>query len=115
MQGITNDAEKLLFALYKVYLDRRATGVARTQAACIGDSDKIKSSLFPNEDAEDIANLCWELRRAGYVNCYSADNIPNGVTITSDTIVAMESRFPSGVQQVLEAIAKISGIVASFI
>lgn len=115
MQDITNDAKKLLLALYKVYLDKRSSGISRSASAMIGNSDEIQESLFKQEPAEDIADLCWELKRAGYVVCCSGDDIANEVTIMPETIIAMEKRFPDGVKQVVDALLKIAGIVASFV
>lgn len=110
MNDITTDAQRLLTVLYHEYLNRRRAGQSMSTAARFSDSNFIQATLFPHESAEDIANLCWELQRNGYVTCLEGDDIADSVELRSETIVTMEQRFPRGLKEVIDAIGSLSGL-----
>lgn len=115
MDNITNDSKRVLLVLYKQYLERRKAGQSRSDASYFGDSENLQMELFKNDSVDDLSDYCWELSSAGYITCSPGDDLANNVTLTAETIIAMEQRFPNGVKQVLEALSGLIGIASAFI
>jgi len=46
----------------------------RGEAKWFGGAKYIKTTLMPDQSEEDIAETCWELRRAGYLKTLDADD-----------------------------------------
>ena len=104
---LTKDAEKLICLLYKSYLQKRKSGISKSQAACFGSSHDIHEQLCPDLIFEDVDDTCRELSRADLLNCLWADNIAYHVILSDKTIVYMENRFKNGLSEVLEFVDKI--------
>ena len=97
---LTNDADKLLGYMYKNYLERRKTGESRDNAIRMGDVEGI-AQVAPKTKHEDIADLCRELDRAGYLQVYYADDTVYTSWLTPDAIIYLENRFKDGIKGVL--------------
>lgn len=104
---LTKDAEKLICLLYKSYLQKRKSGISKSQATCFGSSHDIHEQLCPDLIFEDVDDTCRELSRADLLNCLWADNIAYHVILSDNAIVYMENRFKNGLSEVLEFIDKI--------
>ena len=104
---LTKDAEKLICLLYKSYLQKRKSGMSKSQATCFGSSHDIHEQLCPELIFEDVDDTCRELSRAYLLNCLWADNIAYHVILSDNAIVYMENRFKNGLSEVLEFVDKI--------
>lgn len=104
---LTKDAEKLICLLYKSYLQKRKSGISKSQATCFGSSHDIHEQLCPELIFEDVDDTCRELSRADLLNCLWADNIAYHVILSDSAIIYMENRFKNGLVEVLEFVDKI--------
>lgn len=112
---ITKDARRIMLTLYKVYMDKRDSGMTRSDASYFGDSKSLQKEQFPLDPIDDISDFCWELKTKGYIFCSPGDDLANNITILPETIILMENRFPNGMKQVAEALKAVVGIVGSLI
>jgi len=101
MIELTKDADKLLCTLYKEYLERRKSGLSKSDATSFEDSDDIRNQYFPKWSSDDAANVCWELHNAEYVHCCPGDDLANDVELRTEAIIYMENRFKNGLKDVL--------------
>lgn len=104
---LTKDAEKLICLLYKSYLQKRKSGIPKSEATCFGSSHNIHEQLCPELIFEDVDDTCRELSRADLLNCSWADNTAYHVTLSDNAIIYMENRFKNGLAEVLEFVEKI--------
>lgn len=111
MNDITKDAKYILLTLYKDYLTRRKSGKSRQESAYWSNSNKLQSAFFPTMHADDVADCCWELHRKEYISCVPGDDIANHIMLLPDTIVAMEQRFPKGMNELLDTLGKIAALL----
>lgn len=104
---LTKDADKLLCLIYKDYLDRRANGLPKSFAKAYPERTDWPKALTDHFSVEDVRDTLRELKSAGLVRSYSF----SGFALSDKAIVYMEKRFPSGVAQVLDWLAKIKSVV----
>lgn len=102
MTTLTRDADKLLCAIYKSYLEKRKSGM-----------DKIKSRYFEIVEIQnfkicsswslsDIKATVAEISRSGLGDMYY-----NGSFYANDQfIIYMENRFKNGLNDVIDTISK---------
>lgn len=108
---LTKDAKSVLLKLYKNYLEKIASGVARDQAKQFGSSEDIKDNILPDETIDNIDSYCYELRDQNYLHVVGADNSIYLSELTSLAINAMENRFAKNVAKVVNAISKLAPFI----
>ena len=104
---LTKDTEKLLCEVYKQYLERRKSGMAKRSARDFGNPEKWPEDLFSSYSKSDILDALRELKNVGMVRTY----LNCGFVLLDPAIIYMENRFPDGVSQVLEWLAKIKNAI----
>lgn len=104
--NLTKDADKLICLIYKEYLRRRAAGSGKKEAANFMDSDRTGEAFsdFPDCDLQETLN---ELKDAGLIKIF----IYGDFELDTSGVIYMEQRFPNGVSQVLEWLAKIKSAI----
>lgn len=105
--SLTKDADKLICLIYKEFLSRRDSGVARRQAKDFAEPRQWPASFLQTFREEDIGDTLAELKRACFVRYY----INGGFQLEDQGIIYMEQRFPNGIAQVLDWLAKIKNAV----
>lgn len=108
---ITKEADALLCVIYKSYCVRRKEGIPKFQAKFLGSSADIQESLVTKMTPEDTDETCWELHRAGMLHSQPGDNIAYSNTLTDEAIIHMENRFKNGINDVLEYLSKVKGVI----
>lgn len=103
---LTKDSEKLICLMYKDYLEKRKTGLSKSDANYFDNSHVIHEKLLPNWIFKDVNDICRELSRAGMIRCEWADNIAIYISISDMGIAYMENRFKNGLNQVIDFVAK---------
>lgn len=98
--NLTKDAEKLLCAMYKDYLEKRKSGSSKSHANYWGTSHVIHENLLPKWSFEDVDDICRELSRAEMIKCGWGDNIALYISISDLGIIYMENRFKNGLKDV---------------
>lgn len=100
--NLTKDSEKLLCLLYKDYLEKRKSGLSKSNSNSFGSSRDIHVRLCPDWIFKDVDDTCRELSRAGLLHCAWADNIAYHVILSDSAIIYMENRFKNGLLSVID-------------
>ncbi|MCY8562173.1 hypothetical protein P9D51_23100 [Bacillus sonorensis] len=108
---LTKDADALVCILYKKYCQDLKDGTPKAQAKLLGGSKEIFETLVPQWSFEDVDETCRELDRSGLVGCRYNDNIVSQVWFTDTGIIYMENRFKNGLNDVLDYLGKIKGLI----
>lgn len=103
---LTKDSDKLICVMYKSYLEKRKSGISKSNATHFGSSHVIHEELLPKWLFEDVDDTCRELSRAGLIKCLWADDIAYDVWISDLGITYMENRFKNGLAEIADFIAK---------
>lgn len=97
--------QMLLFTAYKIYLDRRKSGIEKHKANVFCYTDEFTDE-FPDLTLADFEIASYELGRAGMVRKYV-----RGFRLVDQGVLYMENRFQDKVDNVLEWIAKIKSLL----
>lgn len=104
---LTKDSEKLLCVIYKNYLEKRKSGISKSDANYYESSHVIHEKLLPKWSFSDVDDTCRELSRSGMINCSWGNNIAIGIKISDQAIYYMENRFKNGLSEIVDFIAKL--------
>ena len=99
---ITKDAEKMIVALYKVYLSRRKAGQSKQEARRYEDNYFDITSPFSKMHPADVSDTRLELAQCGLLRVY----IGGDCELTDHAIIYLENRFKNGLSDVLSFIAQ---------
>ena len=102
MAQLTNDAEKMLCSLYKVYLNRRKDGFSKSEAREFEESYFHANEPFSRMDIDDVYDTMQELHRHDFLFM----DITGNCELTSDAIAHLENRFKNGLVDVLSFLAQ---------
>ena len=108
---LTRDADFMLCALYSGYQSKRKSGIDKSNAKYMGDSENIRESFMPEWMFEDVDETCRELHRADFVDCRYYDDTANEITLTDKAIIYMENRFSRGASEILDYMVKIKNLI----
>mgnify|MGYP005795016605 CR=1 FL=1 len=109
--SLTKDADALICAIYKTYLQRRKSGNSKEQAKALGEAAKIQAEVVPKWPLPDVEDTLWELHRAGLLSCFGADNTVYDAILSDAGIIYMENRFKNGLKEVLDYLEQIKSIL----
>lgn len=104
---LSHDADKAICTIYKEYMARRSTGISKFQSKGFSDFKEWHAALLPEWSEADAKETIAELARAGLVKMY----LGGGFMLNDAAIIYMEQRFPNGVSQVLEWLAKLKNAI----
>lgn len=108
---LTKDAQYLLGALYKQYIDKRKTGINKSDAKLIGSSFDIHSGIMKKWSLEDVEETCQELIRSNFVYCNRAGGISYFMSLSDKAIIYMENRFSKNAKAFLDWFSKITSSI----
>ena len=100
---LTNDAEKMLCSLYKVYLNRRKDGFTKAESREFEESYFHANEPFSKMDIDDVYDTMQELYRHGYLFM----DITGNCELTTEAVARLESRFKNGLVDVLSFLAQL--------
>ena len=109
---LSSDATKLITMLYKDYLEKRKSGIAKSQAIAFGSSHDIHERLCPDWIFEDVDDTCRELSLANLLDCFWADSIAYDVNLSQNGITFMENKFKGNLVAVTKFLAD---LISNFI
>ncbi|MEK5096694.1 hypothetical protein [Bacillus sp. FSL W8-0848] len=109
--SLTKDADALICILYKKYCQDLQDGSPKAQAKLLGSSKQIYETLVPQWSFVDVDETCRELKRSRLVDCLYTDNVVSQVWFTDAGIIYMENRFKNGLNDVLDYLSKIKGLI----
>lgn len=104
--SLTKDADKMICTIYREYLSRRNNGLSKSVAKDFADPQKW-GQLFADWNDDDVKDTLPELKRAGLIKLY----FMGGFQLEDKAIVYMENRFPNGLAQVLDWLAKVKSAI----
>lgn len=108
---LTNDAEYLAIAFYKVYKDRLKNDYSKPQSKYFHDAEVVHKEHFSELKFEDFMDSIRELSRNEYVKCAWASNIFAEMLLTDKLIYDMENRFKNNFDEVLERLTKLKKLI----
>lgn len=108
---LTKDSDYLICSLYKNYLQKRNSGITKSQAKDVGSAEDIQQEIFPNWSLDDVEETCRELARADMLHCFDADNTIYMAILSDNAIIYMENRFENKVNTVIDYISKIKSMI----
>ncbi|EOI53427.1 hypothetical protein [Enterococcus gilvus] len=111
MDNLTNDAKFLLSSMYKTYIDRRKSKISKEKAVLFGDVNSIHENIMPEWEISDVNFTCFELRRKGLISGLLAGNTIFYVSLTTDAIAIMESKFEDDINKVLDFAVKVKSLI----
>lgn len=98
---LTKDAEKLVAAAYKEYLEKRKSGVDKSSAKLCQCADMMQK-YFPESSLQDYKETAAELCRA-----FGCSMFMNGSFLLNDAAITyMENRFKNGAKDTLSFLAQ---------
>lgn len=97
--NLTKDAQKLVALLYKSYLERRKSGMAKSRAKFFEPNEIYALVDYPPEDVDET------IREIKSVYPLKEDIIGN-ITLSDDMISHMENRFKKGLIEVMNFLAQ---------
>lgn len=100
---IPKEAEYVLTAIYKDFLDKYNNGVPRNEAKISGHQSEILK-LVPEIPEQDIDGLIDELVKKELINGTKVSNLYYFTSLTSTGIVYMENRFSNKSQKLIKAL-----------
>lgn len=98
---LTNSADKLITLMYKSYLEKSKFS-SKSQATFF-TFDEIQK-LIPEEHQEDVIEYMSELSKIGFLNSL---DIAGNASLTSKTIIYMETKIGRTIDKVIDYIAKL--------
>lgn len=98
---LTRDAQKTLAMIYKVYLERRKSGVSKRDAKCF-NSEALRQQYFQDEHPSDFSDSVREVCRAFGCRVY----IDGSFMLSDSFIIHMENRFKNGILDVATFLAQ---------
>lgn len=102
---LTKESKKVLFKLYKEYLDRIKSGVSRADAK-VFDPEIINQTILSEYSSSDLNDYLCELGTNDYVSNFFGDGVVMHTSLTNSAISEIENRFKNGILDVAEFISK---------
>ncbi len=109
--NLTKDADALLCALYKEYLQKRKDGTPKDTAKILGSADEIQKKIVPEWNLGDVEGTLRELEEAGMISVFDADNTVYFSQLINEGIIYMENRFKNGLSDLLDYLQKVKSIL----
>ncbi len=100
---MTKDADKLICCIYKNYLERRKSGISKSDSKYFEDNFYKSDKYLSSWSNDDIADTLEELENNGYISMF----ITGSFTLRDQAVEHMENRFKNGLSEVLDIISKI--------
>lgn len=97
----TKDAQKLVAACYKSYLEKRKSGIDKTNAKYC-DINVLQPSYFPDISRHDYKETAAELCRAMQCRMF----LDGSFMLSDAAICYMENRFKDGVKDTLSFLSQ---------
>ncbi len=99
---LTNDADKMVCQLYKLYLEKRKSGVNKDNSRHFSFSEIKAIKSYANWSDSDIKDTVAEIKRANLGTMFL-----DGGFLANDTFIFyMENRFKNGFNEVVDFISK---------
>ena len=99
---LTKDADKFLCIIYKDFLQRRKSGLSKSEAKEFDEDYHLTNSDFYQWHQDDIDESKMELGQKGLVHIWMGGSF----YIEDNGIIYMESRFKNGLKEMIDIVSK---------
>lgn len=89
---LTKDSKKILYTLYKEYLNRREHNISKRNSKKFSSAASIQENFFPDIPLEDIEESLRELGRNDFLHNFYADNTIWECYLTDHAIALLENQ-----------------------
>lgn len=111
VKELTKDAEYLLYASYKFYLEEVEKGVLKSNAKKIGHIQKIKDDIMPEWSLDTINESCKTLSNEGYFTSTFSSDIAYDNSLADKAIIFMENKFKNNTKELLKTLKDIKSLI----
>ncbi|WP_312753718.1 hypothetical protein [Rummeliibacillus suwonensis] len=111
MDLLTNDAKYLLSSMYKVYIDRRKSGILKKDAVFFENLNLIQSEIMSEWKIDDVFYTCMELKKHKLIMGKPASGTMICISLTTEAIASLETTFKDKADQVLNYANKIKNLI----
>ena len=110
--SLTVEAKSVLLTFYKVYCQRIKNGESRLDAREFQDFYLIRQKYFADwANIDDFLDVVNELSRQNWLNNEYSNNVPAIITLNTEAIAVMQTRFSRGLKQVINEASKIKSLI----
>lgn len=103
MTELTKDADKVICCVYKEYLERRKSGMSKSQAKEFDGNFYRNVKALSKWNSSDVSDTLQELHNKQYIK----KNIIGDFSLLDDAVVYMENRFKNGLSEVMDFISSL--------
>lgn len=112
LDELTNDAKYLISSMYKEYVSRRKDNVSKEKAIRFQSVENIHETLMKDWTLEDTLFTCRELKKKNFISGMDyGQNSMIRISLTTDAIAVMESKFKDDAEKVLDFLVKIKSMI----
>lgn len=102
MFELTKDADKLTCCIYKMYLEKRNSGMSKEAAKSFDENFYKNEPKLSKWNKDDILDTLLELHKNGLIKL----DIIGNFTLENKLIVYMENRFKNGLFEIVDFVSK---------
>lgn len=101
MRELTKDADKVICCIYKEYLEKRKSGISKSEAKKFDGNFYREVKALSKWDSVDVSDTLQELHNKEYIK----KNILGNFSLLDSAVVYMENRFKNGLNEVMDFIS----------
>ncbi len=102
MAELTKDADKLICCIYKEYLEKRKSGVSKSQSKEFDGNFYLNVKTLSRWNSADISDTLQELHDKELI----FKNVIGDFELLDSAISYMENRFKKGLEEITDFISK---------
>ena len=98
----TRDTDKIFCLIYEEYLNRRKSGLSKSQAKLFDNPALLQEQFLQGIHEDDISDAILELSHSNAIRMY----YNRSFYLEDSGIIYMENRFKNGLKEVVDFISK---------
>ncbi len=102
MPELTKDADKLICCIYKEYLEKRKSGMSKSQAKEFDGNFYLNVKSLSKWNSADVSDTLQELHDKQLIK----KNVIGDFDLLDSAIAYMEKRFKKGLEEITDFISK---------
>ena len=103
MPELTKDADKVICCIYKEYLEKRKSGISKSEAKEFDGNFYLNIKALSKWNSADVSDTLQELHDKELIK----KNIIGDFDLSDSAIVYMENRFKNGLSEVMDFISSL--------
>ena len=102
MPELTKDADKVICCIYRKYLERRKSGMPKSQAKEFDGNFYLNVKALSKWNSADISDTLQELHNKELIK----KNVIGDFNLLDSAVTYMENRFKKGLEEITDFISK---------